>query len=123
MSLFRCNILYYTMLHTIKYKYIDPHIPLFCTKQNTRAEPGIACIFGSPLTEDSHTVKYQKRVESGNQKYGESRKHGSSAFRYHSIVSTFFLLPRLGSACKIRIHLGISLTDPGDAALCCRRRC
>ena len=48
--------------------------------------------------EDGQTVKNRKRVESGNQKYGESRKHRSSAFRIHSSVSTSFLLPRLGSA-------------------------
>ena len=34
-----------------------------------RAEPDIAYIFGSPLTENGQTVKNRKRVNSGNQKY------------------------------------------------------
>ena len=72
--------------------------------------------------EYGQTVKNWKRVDSGNQKYREGWKHWSSAFRRHSSVSTFVNLPWLGSACKIGFHPGISLVDPGDAALCFLRR-
>ena len=48
------------------------------------------------MIEYGQTVKYQKRVKSGNQKYKESRKHGSSAFMRHSSVSTFVLSPQIG---------------------------
>ena len=80
----------------------------------------------------------EKRVELGGGGYGkagntvwgtkirESRKHGISAFTCHLSVSTFVISPRLGLdrlGSKNRIHPGISLVDPGDAALLrlCRR--
>ena len=59
------------------------------------AEPGIACIFGCHLTEDGQTVKKQKRINSGDQKYRESQKHWNSVFRRHLSVSTFVLSPRI----------------------------
>ena len=37
----------------------------------------------------------------GDKKYGKRRRHGNSAFRRHSRVSTFDLSPRLGSAREI----------------------
>ena len=33
------------------------------------AEPGTACIFGSPLMEDGQTVKSRKKGNPGNKKY------------------------------------------------------
>ena len=51
--------------------------------------------------DDSRTVKTQKGVESGNQKYGEIQRHKNNAFRRHSGISTFNLLPQLGSAREI----------------------
>ena len=70
---------------------------LLCNLAVARAEPGIVCIFGSPLTEDGQIINSRKRGKSGNQKYRESRKHGISVFRCHSSVSTFVLSPWLGS--------------------------
>ena len=67
-----------------------------CNLDLTRAEPGIACIFGPPLTEDGQTVKTRKRGNSGKQKYGETKKHRSSANRRHMSVLTFILSPWLG---------------------------
>ena len=73
----------------------------------------MACIFGSPLTEDDQTVKtsngemvdgemvlWRRGSSQGNKKYRESRKYGSSAFRRNSSVSRFcpFASAQLGSA-------------------------
>ena len=44
----------------------------------------------------------------------ERRKHGSSAFRRHSRSFTFI---SHGSDREIGFHPGISLVDPGDAAV------
>ena len=68
-----------------------------CSYALAWAEPGIVYIFGSPLMDDSQTLKTQKKGKSRNQKYRKGRKRGSIAYRRYLIVSTFFLLPRLGS--------------------------
>ena len=68
----------------------------------------------------NNTGKWETRV--GKHKKGETGKHGSSAFRRHSGVSTFVLLPRLGPDCKIGSTQASSLctpvTPPSTAAAC-----
>ena len=54
--------------------------------------------------EDGQTVESWERENPRSQKYGESRKHGSSVFRLHLSVYTFILSLRLGL-------LSVSLAD------------
>ena len=71
------------------------------------ADPRHNLYFGSPQADDGQTVKKRKGGRVGTQKYGESWKHVSSAFRRHFSVSTFFLSPRLVSACEACVDLSI----------------
>ena len=48
------------------------------------------------MTEDGQTVETWERVNSGNQKYRESNKHGVDANRRHPSVLIVILSPQLG---------------------------
>ena len=45
-----------------------------------RAEPGIACIFGSPLTEYDQTVKNRNRIDTGTKNKGKGKNTGVAPF-------------------------------------------